>query len=71
MGGVRKLRSLGITCMLRCYCVILAVITAKPINISENIVRPAGSCLLPSAFRMENIQVKLNETQRNPPTAAL
>lgn len=25
-----------------CYCVILAVITAKPISISENIVCPAG-----------------------------
>lgn len=61
---VRMLRSWGITCVPRCYCVILAVITAKPINISENIVRPAGSRLLPSAFRMENIQVKLNEIQQ-------
>lgn len=51
------LRSWGITCVPRCYCVILAVITAKPINISENIARPAGSCLL------ENIQVKLNQIQ--------
>lgn len=54
---MRELRSWGITCVPRCFCVILAVITAKPISISENIVCPAGK--------------HTSETQRNPRTKPL